>query len=240
MTSKESFSSADTSLLQNDKLNKYILETSVYPREPQLLKELRDATTVNQPLDSFVTCPLRGQFLAMLLKLVNAQMVIEIGVSTGYSTLLTALTIPKDGEILAISADPKLFETIGLPIIIKAGVENKINFIESEALLVLDQFAKDKLNLGSFDFAFINEVDTSNYMSYYERLVKLVKIGGLICFSNTLCEGYVAKEEQDVPENKRLARQRCLEFTKDLSQNLRVEICHSPISNGFLVCKRLH
>lgn len=239
MAAKEPSSITNESLLQSGELYKYILETSVYPKEPTPLKELRDATTLDQPLDTVVTCPLGGQYLAMLLKLVNAKMVIEIGVSTGYCTLVTALTIPKDGEILAISPDQESFE-IGLPIITKAGVEDKINFIDSEALPVLDQFAKDKLNLGSFDFAFINEADTSNYINYYERLVRLVKVGGLICFSNTLCEGYVAKQEQDVPENKRLLREHCLKFTKEISQKPQVEICHAPIGNGFLVCKRLY
>ncbi|XP_021751042.1 probable caffeoyl-CoA O-methyltransferase At4g26220 [Chenopodium quinoa] len=243
MASMEPSSIANESLLQSNELYKYILETTVYPTEPAPLKELRDVTTSNNnnpPLDNVgITCPLGGQYIGMLLKLVNAKMVIEIGVSTGYITLLTALSIPKDGEILAISPYAKSYE-LGLPIIKKAGVEHKINFIDSEALPILDQFTKDKLNLGSFDFAIINEAQTNNYIDYYKRLVKLVKIGGLICFSNTLCEGYVAKQEQDVLENKRYFRQQCLNFTKEISQNTQVELCHLPLSNGFLMCKRLY
>jgi len=44
------------------------------------------------------TAPDAGQLMAMLLKLVNAQKTIEVGVFTGYSLLLTALSIPKDGK----------------------------------------------------------------------------------------------------------------------------------------------
>ncbi|XP_021864670.2 probable caffeoyl-CoA O-methyltransferase At4g26220 [Spinacia oleracea] len=239
MASKEQSSIASESVMQSDELYKYILETSVYPTEAEYLKELREATTSNHTTKTVVTCPIAGQLMGMLLKLGNANMVIEIGVSTGYSTLLTALTIPKDGEILAISPDQKSFE-IGLPIIKKAGVDHKINFIDSEALPVLDQFAKDKLNMGSFDFAFVNEIDTNNYTNYYKRLVKLVKIGGLIYFSNTLCEGYVVKQEQDVPENKRLLRQQCHNFIKEMSQDPQVQICHLPIGNGFFLCRRVY
>lgn len=45
------------------------------------------------------TAPDAGQFISMLLKLVNAKKTLEIGVFTGYSLLLTALTIPDDGTV---------------------------------------------------------------------------------------------------------------------------------------------
>lgn len=48
------------------------------------------------------TAPDAGQNMALLLKLINAKKTIEIGVFTGYSLLLTALTIPDDGKVIAI------------------------------------------------------------------------------------------------------------------------------------------
>lgn len=45
------------------------------------------------------TAPDAGQMMAMLLDLVNAKKTIEIGVFTGYSLLLTALSIPEDGKV---------------------------------------------------------------------------------------------------------------------------------------------
>lgn len=40
-----------------------------------------------------------GQFLNMLLKLINAKNTMEIGVYTGYSLLATALALPEDGKV---------------------------------------------------------------------------------------------------------------------------------------------
>ena len=45
------------------------------------------------------TAPDAGQFITMMLKLLNAKNTIEVGVYTGYSLLLTALTIPEDGKV---------------------------------------------------------------------------------------------------------------------------------------------
>lgn len=45
------------------------------------------------------TAPDAGQLMALLLKLLNAKKTIEVGVFTGYSLLLTALSIPDDGKV---------------------------------------------------------------------------------------------------------------------------------------------
>ena len=121
------------------------------------------------------TAPDAGQLMDMLLRLVNAKKTIEIGVFTGYSLLLTALSIPDDGkvrfvclsiikisdiyimvnnlllkntllQITAIDVDRQAYE-MGLPVIRKAGVEHKINFIESQALPVLDKLLEEVLFL---------------------------------------------------------------------------------------------
>ncbi|KAL5573060.1 hypothetical protein UlMin_022657 [Ulmus minor] len=224
-------------VVQSEELYKYILETSVYPREAEPLKELRIATE-NHPLSFFGTCPDAGQLMAMILKLVNAKKTIEIGVFTGYSLLLTALTIPEDGKITAIDAYRKTYDEIGLPVIRKAGLEHKINFIESQALPVLDKLLEDAENEGSFDFAFV-DADKDNYWNYHKRLMKLVKVGGVIIYDNTLWGGTVALPEEAVHEDKRVSRQSVIEFNKSLSTDPCVEISLVSIGDGSTICRRI-
>jgi len=50
------------------------------------------------------TSPLAGQLISLMLKLTNAKKTIEVGVYTGYSLLLTALSIPEDGKVKFHSA----------------------------------------------------------------------------------------------------------------------------------------
>lgn len=223
-------------LLQSDELYQYILETSVYPREPELLKELREVTA-SHPRSMMGTAPDAGQLMAMLLKLVNAKNTIEIGVFTGYSLLLTALSIPDDGKIIAIDLNQETYE-IGLPVIRKAGVEHKINFIVSEALPVLDKLLENNENEGSFDFAFV-DADKVNYLNYHERLMKLVKVGGIVVYDNTLWGGSVAMPEESVPEGMKHVRHFTIELNKSLASDPRILMCHAPLGDGITICKRI-
>ncbi|KAG8367273.1 hypothetical protein BUALT_Bualt16G0055300 [Buddleja alternifolia] len=215
---------------------KYVLETSVYPREPQCLKELR-AITSNHPRAVMGTAPDAGQLMALLLKLISAKKTIEIGVFTGYSLLLTALTIPDDGKITAIDLNRSSYE-IGLPIIEKSGVKHKINFIESEALPILDELLKDPENKESFDFAFV-DADKINYAKYHEKLLELLKPGGIVIYDNTLWGGSVAMAEDCVPERLLMTRASTIEFNKYLAADSRVQISQVPLGDGITVCRRL-
>ncbi|PQQ15215.1 caffeoyl-CoA O-methyltransferase 5 [Prunus yedoensis var. nudiflora] len=170
------------SLLQSDALYQYILETSVYPREPESMKELREVTA-KHPWNIMTTSADEGQFLNMLLKLINAKNTMEIGVFTGYSLLATALAIPDDGKILAMDINRENYD-LGRPIIEKAGVAHKIDFREGPALPLLDQLVEDEKNHGSYDFVFV-DADKDNYINYHKRLIDLVKVGGLIGYDNT-------------------------------------------------------
>ncbi|PWA47033.1 O-methyltransferase, family 3, S-adenosyl-L-methionine-dependent methyltransferase [Artemisia annua] len=139
-------------LLQTEELYKYILETSVYPREHESLKEIR-ALTATHELFFMGTSPDSAQMMEMLLEITGAKKTLEIGVYTGYSLLLTALTIPDDGKIVAIDLSREYYE-IGRPTIEKARVEHKIDFIESQALPALDKLLEDCLSRKSALFSF--------------------------------------------------------------------------------------
>ena len=223
-------------LLQSEELYQYLLETSVYPREPEPLKELRDITATH-PKAVMATAPDAGQLMDMLLRLVNAKKTIEIGVFTGYSLLLTALSIPDDGKITAIDVDRQAYE-MGLPVIRKAGVEHKINFIESQALPVLDKLLEEHENEGIFDFAFV-DADKVNYKNYHERLMKLLKMGGIVVYDNTLRGGTVAMPEELVAENLRENRRLTIELNNFLAADPRVQICLAPLGDGITICRRV-
>jgi caffeoyl-CoA O-methyltransferase len=94
-------------------------------------------------------------------------------------------------------------------------------------------------NDGNFDFAYV-DADKQNYWNYHERLIKLIKIGGLIIYDNTLWGGTVAWPEELVPGPIRNIRQGALAFNKAIASDSRIEISLVSIGDGFTICKRTH
>ncbi|KAK8454965.1 hypothetical protein SEVIR_4G059400v4 [Setaria viridis] len=201
------------------------------------MKELREITA-KHPWNLMTTSADEGQFLNMLIKLIGAKKTMEIGVYTGYSLLATALALPEDGTILAMDINRENYE-LGLPCIEKAGVAHKIDFREGPALPVLDDLIADEKNHGSFDFVFV-DADKDNYLNYHERLLKLVKLGGLIGYDNTLWNGSVVLPN-DAPMRKyiRYYRDFVLVLNKALAADERVEICQLPVGDGVTLCRRV-
>ncbi|KAL0364320.1 UNVERIFIED_CONTAM: Flavonoid 3',5'-methyltransferase [Sesamum angustifolium] len=225
-------------ILQSDALAKYLLETSAYPREHEQLKELRHATVDKYQFWSLMNVPAdEGQFLSMLLKIMNAKKTIEVGVFTGYSLLSTALALPDDGKIIAIDPDREAYET-GLPFIQKANMSHKIQFIQSDAMKVMNDFLS-KGEEGTFDFAFV-DADKENYINYHELLLKLVKVGGIIAYDNTLWSGTVAASDDDeMQDYLKGCRGHIIKLNSFLANDHRIELAHLSIGDGLTLCKRL-
>ncbi|KAF3545624.1 hypothetical protein DY000_02008641 [Brassica cretica] len=224
-------------ILKNEELKKYIFETSAYPREHEELKKLREATVHKYGNLSEMEVPVdEGHFLSMLLKMMNAKNTLELGVFTGYSLLTTALALPEDGRITAIDIDKEAYE-MGLEFIKNAGVDHKINFIQSDGLQALDKLLSENPK-PEFDFVFV-DADKPNYVNALERLMKLVKVGGIIAFDNTLWFGFVAEEEETVPVHMRVNRKALMELNKRLASDPRIEVSQVSIGDGVTLCRRL-
>lgn len=245
MVEQQPNSTKQKNTLSSPQLLQYILETSAYPNEHPQLKELRDSTREKYGYWSLMNVPADEAILiSIMLKLMNAKKTLEIGVFTGYSLLTTALALPDDGKVIAIDPDTDAYE-FGLPYIQKAGVEHKIEFVGGTAL----PFLSDLLNNGkegTFDFAFI-DADKSNYTKYHEALIKLVKVGGIIAYDNTLWFGSVAFPDdvdffKDEELNKKLIKQQIREearkFNQFLASDPRVESILLSIGDGLHLCRR--
>lgn len=168
-------------------LYQYIINNSI--REPDVLRRLREETAATNPHAIMAVSPVQGQFMMLLLKLINAVKTLEVGVFTGYSSLCTALTIPTNGRIYACDVSEE-WTSVARRYWQEAGVADKITLKLAPAIETLDALLADG-HAGTFDFAFI-DADKANYDHYYERALKLLRKGGLIVFDNMLWYGKVA------------------------------------------------
>ncbi len=73
----------------SDRLYQYLIASSV--REPTILTKLREETSVH-PLVNMQVSPEQGQLMGLLVQLIGAKKCLEVGVFTGYSSLIVALS----------------------------------------------------------------------------------------------------------------------------------------------------
>jgi predicted O-methyltransferase YrrM len=211
-----------------DQLYEYILSNSL--REPEILAQLR-VETQNHPASNMQIAPEQGQFMALLVQLINAKKTLEIGVFTGYSSLSVALALPPDGKLIACDISEE-FTNIARPYWEKAGVANKIDLKIAPALETLDQLLANG-QAETFDFAFI-DADKINYAEYYERSLKLLRPGGLIAIDNVLWDGKVGDPNNNDPSTISIR-----DFNSKLHQDQRIILSLVPIADGLtLALKR--
>ncbi|CDW90260.1 sam-dependent methyltransferase [Stylonychia lemnae] len=133
------------------------------------------------------------EHMKFLVKQANAKKGIELGVFTGYSALSFAEVLPEDGLLIAIDVSEEWTE-IAKKYWKEAGVDHKIQLRLEGGSIVLDELLADENNKNSFDFAFI-DADKINYPNYYDRVIQLLRPGGILLIDNTIWFGKIVNEE---------------------------------------------
>ena len=214
-------------ILMDDQLLEYLRQNSV--REPDVLQELREET---QKLSNsgMQISPEQGQLMAMLVKLVNARKIVEIGTFTGYSSTVMALAMPEDSQLIAFDISEEYTRTARI-FWKKAGVDQRVKLVLGNA----KESLKDFLQAGeqeSVDLAFI-DADKSSYAEYYECCLKLIRPGGLILVDNVLWSGQVADASNHDKDTEALRI-----FNVALSSDQRVDLCMVPIGDGLTIARK--
>jgi predicted O-methyltransferase YrrM len=199
----------------------YLLSVSV--REPKILTQLRQETN-QHPMGKMQIAPEQGQFLALLVQLLGAKKTLELGVFTGYSSLVVALALPPEGKVVACDVSEE-FTAIARRYWQQAGVADKIHLCIAPAMETLDQLLVTK-QAETFDFAFI-DADKSKYDDYYERSLQLVRPGGVIAIDNVLWSGRVADPQVQDNRTKKIRA-----FNQKLHQDTRISLSLIPIADG--------
>jgi caffeoyl-CoA O-methyltransferase len=168
--------------------------------------------------------------MTVLLELIGARRTLEVGVFTGYSSLITALALPADGEVTALDISDE-FTRLAKPFWEAAGVAHKIDLRLAPALETLDALLAEG-RAGTYDFCFI-DADKNNYDGYYERALKLLRQGGLIAIDNVLWGGDVADPNANDPDTAALKA-----LNEKLHGDARVSLSMIPIGDGLTLARK--
>lgn len=212
----------------DDKLYRYLLDVSL--REAPLLKKLREETA-RDPMAMMQIAPEQGQFMSLLVRMLAATRILEIGVFTGYSSLAMALAMPSDGYLLACDVSED-WTRVARRYWREAGVEQNIELRVAPAIETLDGLLADE-HTAPFDFAFI-DADKENYAGYYDRVLRLTRPGGVIAIDNVLWSGSVIDERDHDPDTVAIRA-----FNAQLRDDPRVDISLVPIADGLTLARKI-
>jgi len=199
-------------------------------REPLPLQQLREATE-KEEMSEMRSAPEQGQFMGMLLRLIGAKRVVEVGTYTGYGTLWMALSLPPDGEIITCDISER-WTFVAHRFWEEAKVSHKVRLELGPAIETLDTLL-GRGEAESFDFAFI-DADKVNYDGYYERCLQLVRPGGLIAVDNVLWGGSVVDAK-----NREASTLAIRALNDKLKDDGRIDLAMLPVADGLtLAVKR--
>jgi len=210
------------------KLREYLLANSL--KEHKVLKNLRAETLKLNEFEMQIS-PEQGSFLAFLVNIINAKRTLDIGVFTGYSSLVIALQLPKDGLVTACDTNVD-WTDIAQKYWKMASVNNKIDLHIAPANKTLDSLISNGFE-GAYDFSFI-DADKINYQRYFEKSLALVRTGGIIAIDNVLWGGRVLDSSDSEPATRAIQK-----FNKKLYNDNRVEISMIPIGDGLTLARKL-
>ena len=214
-------------IMLDEKLREYLLNVSV--KESEILRELREETA-QMEYSAMQISPEQGAFMSFLVELIQAKRTLEIGVFTGYSALVVAMALSKDGIVTACDVSEE-WTNVGMKYWKKAQVEDKIDLRIAPALKTLDQLLSEGKQ-ETYDFSFI-DADKIEYQGYFDKSLELLRIGGLIAIDNVLWGGSVIDDSIQDSSTKAIR-----EFNENLSSDPRVSISMVPIGDGLtLACK---
>ena len=197
-------------------------------REPEILKVLRLETAKLGGNAQMQIGPEQGAFMAMLVKLMGAKRILEIGTFTGYSSLAMALA----GDVKIIAADvSEEWTNVARKFWKKAGVADRIELRLGPGAETIQNLLKAGA-AASFDMMFI-DADKTSYDIYYEGGLKLLRTGGVMLIDNVLWSGSVAdpsKKDEDTSALRAL--------NAKIMADARVDLVMVPICDGVTMARK--
>jgi len=218
---------SNVSIGLSDDLHAYVLAVGV--REPDLLRRLRNETAALPQRDMQIA-PEQGAFMALLVRILGARRCLELGTFTGYSSLAVALALPPDGRIVCCDLSRE-WTDVARRYWAEAGVADKVDLRIGPALETVEGLLAEGA-ASTFDFAFV-DADKVSYPIYFERILELLRPGGVVAFDNVLWGGDVIRPEVDDADVRAIRALNARLATDD-----RVDVAMIPIADGLTLARK--
>lgn len=201
------------------------LRAHVPPEDPFLV-DLR-AAAAREGIPAIWIAHEEAHFLCVLLRLIGARRVIEVGTLAGYSAIAMARGLPEGGRLDTIELLAKHAE-FAERWIAQSDVASKVRVHRGAGSVVLAHFDAD-----SADAMFL-DADKASYPQYLEQALRIVRKGGLILADNALAFGQLLAEH---PTDREVPAVRA--FNDAVARDPRVEGVIVPLGDGVWVLRKV-
>jgi predicted O-methyltransferase YrrM len=158
---------------------RYIAERTA--REDEFLADLKRAAAA-EGIPSIWIAPEQASLMQILLRLMAAREVVEVGTLAGYSAIAMARALPSGGHVRTIELEKKHAD-FAERWVAKSDVAGMVEVHRGAGMDVLPRFAAD-----SADAAFL-DADKGSYTKYLAECLRIVRRGGLIMVDNAFAFG---------------------------------------------------
>ena len=138
----------------------------------------------------------QGKLLELLVVMMGAHRVLEVGTLAGYSTIRLARGVGDGGAVVTLELDPH-HASVARENLERAGLSDRVELREGRAIDSLDDLIAEGVE--PFDFFFI-DADKSSNPTYLERAVTLSRPGSVIVVDNVVRDGRILDEGSDSPD----------------------------------------
>jgi len=192
----------------------------------ELYDRLREETYAHVRSPQMQVGHLEGRVLKMIVQLLDAKKIVEVGTFTGYSSLSLAEGLTGDGEVHTFDIDPVATD-VARRFWKEAPWGSRIHLHLGDARANVPTFAA---SYGPIDLAFI-DADKGGYVTYWNALVAALRPGGVILVDNVLWSGRVL-DPQGGDDDAIVA------FNEHAMQDERVEQVMLTVRDGLLMARK--
>jgi predicted O-methyltransferase YrrM len=165
-----------------------------------------------------------GALLHALTRASRAARVLEIGTAIGYSGLWIATALPADGMLITLERDRARAE-IARAHFDAAGVSSRVTVMIGDATQYLHKIA------GPFDLIF-QDADKASYSPLLDRLIQLLRPGGVLVTDNVLWSGEVVPGFVNPPKRSAADTAAIAAYNQNLAADARLYTTFLPIGDG--------
>jgi predicted O-methyltransferase YrrM len=171
-----------------------------------------------------------GALLRVLTTAVGAKRILEIGTAIGYSTLWLAGALRDDGMLLTVEMDVERAR-VAREHFRRADLAERINVIIGDAERMIAKVS------GPFDVIF-QDGDKKQYGPMLDRLVALLRPGGLLITDNVLWDGEVVPGFTTSPKRDPEETQAIVEYNDRLAGHPELMTTFVPLRDGVAISVR--